>query len=963
MNRGVWRAAGLMAVVGIRLSLEAAGYRTVLHSTRFEGTALPEGWVEQGGWRVKDGLETPGTGNFATFAVWNRQTTLECSVVEAWLELTTADARLGLVRRDLFVGNGGTWPMGSVGLLDGPAGKLRILEAWDGTNAPAPLTSVDLPFPLVPAHPYRLMLWKTDHGHHAFGLWDEANGEGAVATALRERASNPGKQLEAPGLVFLEGGARCTRLDYWTAFPPDPRLIVFGDSNTEGEAMKPDYESRYCKLAANALAGDCVLAPRGQETARSLLMHLDTDLDRFAASYVFLMLGTAEPDFNDWRDHLERVIARIQARGAVPVLATIPPKEDRMPFNDAVNQWVRGRGLRFVDFAKALARDSDGLVWDSRLHLADAIHPNVPGNRVMFERWQAEVPEVFAGASNRAPCRTLSLPTTNGVPGGQLRFPVRLTALGNESQLAFSLLMDPAALQVKAIVRGADLPDDAVLDTDLTASTSGRVGCTVRFPPGQRFAAGTHEIGALQLEVAARPPGGWSPIRFHDTPTVRYVVSPGFEVCEDGGVMLPASTNAPAPWEFDGAGTDVVWVEDGWPADAVVVTHGVEEGGWTRSEPPPVSGGLCYVSPSRTGPHGFYFWRPGAWELEPGDNLVAYVRLDPDQPPSMLVLQWMDGEASWDHQAWWGEALWPYGADTPTARRAMGPLPNPGRWVRLEVPAQWVGLEGATVRGLGVVFQDGGGAVDHAGRVTRSQDRLWLTDALPEGAEPSDTATEPWLWEADGVAPFVGMPTHSSRSATGFRRHAFTVSGQRWPVGLRDSLVSWVRLDPGNEPRMLGIEWRDGEGSWEHRAYWGEDRWSAGTRETPSRRWMGPLPIAGRWVHLSVPAALIGLEGSAVSGVAFGVEDGIARWAWAGTSSPTVASGRVLLTGLRQRGPESLELAGVAPPGQVWILQSSTDFLDWRWTATIQGCGRTNVLLSLPHVTDAVRFYRGFALP
>ena len=52
----------------------------------------------------------------------------------------------------------------------------------------------------------------------------------------------------------------------------------------------------------------------------------------------------------------------------------------------------------------------------------------------------------------------------------------------------------------------------------------------------------------------------------------------------------------------------------------------------------------------------------------------------------------------------------------------------------------------------------------------------------------------------------------------------------------------------------------------------------------------GPLPTAGQWVQLSVPAILVGLEGQNVQGMTFATYDGAAAWDRAG-KLPAVASG------------------------------------------------------------------------
>ena len=93
-------------------------------------------------------------------------------------------------------------------------------------------------------------------------------------------------------------------------------------------------------------------------------------------------------------------------------------------------------------------------------------------------------------------------------------------------------------------------------------------------------------------------------------------------------------------------------------------------------------------------------------QVQAGDTLYAYVYLDPANPPRALMLQWNAG-GSWEHRAYWGANLINKGADGTDGRRYMGPLPPTGQWVRLEVPANAVGLEGASVSGMAFTLYDG----------------------------------------------------------------------------------------------------------------------------------------------------------------------------------------------------------------------------------------------------------------
>ena len=80
------------------------------------------------------------------------------------------------------------------------------------------------------------------------------------------------------------------------------------------------------------------------------------------------------------------------------------------------------------------------------------------------------------------------------------------------------------------------------------------------------------------------------------------------------------------------------------------------------------------------------------------------------------------------------------------------------------------------------------------------------------------------------------------------------------------------------------MAWNDGS-SWEHRAYWGANTITYGANGTAGRHYAGVLPATGGWVKLSVPAAAVGLAGSAVSGMGFSLYNGRVTWDAIGRSS------------------------------------------------------------------------------
>ena len=153
-------------------------------------------------------------------------------------------------------------------------------------------------------------------------------------------------------------------------------------------------------------------------------------------------------------------------------------------------------------------------------------------------------------------------------------------------------------------------------------------------------------------------------------------------------------------------------------------------------------------------------------------------------------------------------------------------------------------------------------------------DVIWVEDSVPAGA--SAIGDEPWNWIGTGPTPFAGALAHQSALVSGEHQHYFSGASVTLVVGVGDTLFTYIYLDPVNPPSEVMLQWNDG--SWEHRAYWGANLIAWGTDGTVSRRFMGALPATGPWVRLEVPAALVGLEGRTLNGMAFSLYGGRATW-------------------------------------------------------------------------------------
>jgi hypothetical protein len=169
-------------------------------------------------------------------------------------------------------------------------------------------------------------------------------------------------------------------------------------------------------------------------------------------------------------------------------------------------------------------------------------------------------------------------------------------------------------------------------------------------------------------------------------------------------------------------------------------------------------------------------------------------------------------------------------------------------------------------------------------------DAVWVDEDAPAGANELD-AGEGWQWITDDPRPFQGLRAHLGPLTPGVHQHYFSGAPQNPQVASGDVLFATVWLDPDTPPEEIMLQWF--AENWEHRAFWGGDLIPWGVSGTVSRTYRGPLPFSGEWVRLEVPAADVGLQDRAVSGLAFTAFGGRVVWDRAGVWSPPPSSGQI----------------------------------------------------------------------
>ncbi|HVR40567.1 MAG TPA: discoidin domain-containing protein, partial [Thermoanaerobaculia bacterium] len=327
-----------------------------------------------------------------------------------------------------------------------------------------------------------------------------------------------------------------------------------------------------------------------------------------------------------------------------------------------------------------------------------------------------------------------------------------------------------------------------------------------------------------------------------------------------------------------------IWVDDSAPSGST--TSG--EGAFTSAQ---AASGTQSIGFAGTGAR---HWKVDNYlqNIASNENVVLHALVNPCNPPRQILLTLYQGTTEW--RASWGQSR----IEPTSAHVRIGPVPRGGEWIRLETLASTLGITGTkTITGFRISIDGGEAWIDRIGTNTCSlatasrpplanpYETVWVDDDTPAGATVyNNGSVAAWNWQTNQVAS--GTRSHLESVATGAHQHWFQNATATITPQNGDALFAYVLLDPCNPPTEIVLEWQDAAGSWNHQAFWGtEQKWGTGVAGTASLYRMGPLPQAGEWVRLEVPATAVGLENVDIKGMAFSLVDGQAWFDRAGKVS------------------------------------------------------------------------------
>lgn len=200
------------------------------------------------------------------------------------------------------------------------------------------------------------------------------------------------------GTIVLAGVAIAALVWFFQAgAPPAARptagsaIVAFGDSLVEGHGASPGRD--FVSLLSQRLAVPIINAGRGGDTTASALRRLDRDVLARDPRVVIVLLGgndflrrvPADATF----ENLDTIVGRIRERGAAVVLVGL-----------SVGLVTDSYGREYARLAERTAAAYVPDILDGILHnqsrMADAIHPNDEGYRIIADRIEPALEDLVA---------------------------------------------------------------------------------------------------------------------------------------------------------------------------------------------------------------------------------------------------------------------------------------------------------------------------------------------------------------------------------------------------------------------------------------------------------------------------------------------------------------------------------------------------------------------------------------
>lgn len=313
-----------------------------------------------------------------------------------WVTFGGATDEIALWRR----GNSGEI-LGSLCSINASTGLIAIHEYFDGSNTlPAVAVSKTCGFSLTTGVEYKVDFVKSGTTLLATIsnplssdtdtlTYSAKNGSGGHATENGFAVGNP-------GFAATVGTVDVSRFRF-TAAKSNPKVMIFGDSITEGSGATADSNGWAQQVVAAMPTGRGLISAHAGNGSSNILTRIEKEVRQFMPQHVVVEIGTNDTDVSVWQANIAEIVDRVESCGATCWIGTVLAENGHLYHEEEMNPWLRlTYPDNLINFDYALTIGGTGLSADRISSLyRDTLHPNDDGHSAMFDQVQTDAPSIF----------------------------------------------------------------------------------------------------------------------------------------------------------------------------------------------------------------------------------------------------------------------------------------------------------------------------------------------------------------------------------------------------------------------------------------------------------------------------------------------------------------------------------------------------------------------------------------
>lgn len=365
---------------------------------QFAGTSTPSGWSIASPFSVNEGLLASGAGGWDKVAQWRD---LGGVLRGGWSgahkrRLTTMVqvndvTGIGGISTAVQLANTGG---GTVAMIDGAAGKLRLYYWTGGATAGTLIAETPFTAALVAGRYYLLSAVK-DGWTITITLTDVLTGSATTVTGTYSSITTA-RLHGRVGITHISGDFKWDWVRIAHDVPRNLRAVLIGDSNPEGTLLGGAIPW-FNDLAATY--GNMLNCSAGGEHTGHMLARINDIVD-LRPNLVLIAGGTndvATQSLAFTRSNIRGMLDACDQIGAEAILLTPPPwVANASAITGVANDMTSGfyGRRRVIDLLGLLSNANDRLTWNATFHSGDNIHFNAAGNTAIKAYVPRVVPEL-----------------------------------------------------------------------------------------------------------------------------------------------------------------------------------------------------------------------------------------------------------------------------------------------------------------------------------------------------------------------------------------------------------------------------------------------------------------------------------------------------------------------------------------------------------------------------------------